>query len=259
MTPPSYALVTGASRGIGESFARALAARNRHLVLIARSRKQLESLAKELRAAHSILAEPLVYDLASDGAVRRLIEELRGRNLQIDLLINNAGFGARGEYWKLPLDDQMRMIRLNVLALAELTHHLLPPMVERRSGGIINVSSMTGFQPIPYNAVYAATKAFVTSFSMGLAEEVRAYGVTVVTLCPGGTRTSFVIVGSQHGRVRFPGNGQPPEEVAELAIESLNRAGGLVVPRFINKFFVFVQRLLPRRLVPKLVGRMSRP
>ncbi|HEV2245713.1 MAG TPA: SDR family oxidoreductase [Terriglobia bacterium] len=256
---PSYSLITGASSGIGECFARELAARGRNLVLVARSGDKLESLASELTSAHKILAEPLAMDLAELGAGERLAQQIGARGREIDLLINNAGFGARGRFWELPLDKQLSLMRLQIETLMELTFHLLPGMIERRSGGIINVSSMTAFQPISYATAYAATKAFMNSFSMGLREELRPYGVAVVTLCPGGTRTNFVNIGAREGRHRFPGGPQPPEEVVLDALDKLQRGGGLVVPRVVNKASIFAQRLLPRETVAKLLARMSKP
>jgi short-subunit dehydrogenase len=259
MSLPSYALVTGASSGIGECFARALAARGRNLVLVARSTEKLQSLAAELASGHGILAEPWTADLSEPGAGLRLAGLVGKRNLEIDLLINNAGFGARGEFWKLSLPRQSALMCLQIDAMVELTYGLLPPMIAQRRGGLINVSSMTSFQPIPYATIYSATKAFMTSFSMGLREELKPYGVPVVTVCPGGTRTNFVTEGAQQGRHRFPGGRQAPEEVVAEALEKLDRGGGLVVPRLVNKASVFWQRLVPRSLVPKLLARMSRP
>lgn len=258
MIPTFYSLITGASSGIGECFARELGARGQNLLLVARSEGKLESLASELRNAHSILAEPLSMDLAEPGAGERLARQVGERGLRIDLLINNAGFGARGRFWELPLDQQMSLMRLQIETLMELTFHLVPQMIERRTGGIINVSSMTGFQPIPYATAYAATKAFMNSFSMGLREELNPYGVAVVTLCPGGTRTNFVNIGAREGRHRFPGGPQPPKEVVMDALDKLQRGGGLVVPRFVNQASIFAQRFLPRETVAKVLARMSK-
>ncbi|HEX5411354.1 MAG TPA: SDR family oxidoreductase [Terriglobia bacterium] len=258
MTPTFYSLITGASSGIGECFGRELAARGKNLLLVARSKNKLETLADELRSAHSILAEPLAMDLGEPGAGERLARQVGDRSIAIDLLINNAGFGARGRFWELPLDQQLSLMRLQIETMMELIFHLLPGMIERRSGGIINVSSMTGFQPIPYATTYAATKAFMNSFSMGLREELKPYGVAVVTLCPGGTRTNFVNIGAREGRHRFPGGPQPPEEVVIGALDKLERGGGLVVPRFVNKAGIFAQRFLPRETVAKLLAGMSK-
>lgn len=254
----NYALITGASSGIGECFARALGARGRNLVLVARSKPKLEALAAELRISYKVQVESLSYDLSLAGAATSLAEALRERRLEVGLLVNNAGFGARGEFWKLPLERQSEMLRLNVHALVDLTHLLLPSMVEQRCGGIINVSSTASFQPVPYTTVYAATKAFVSSFSAGLAEELRPYGVVVVTLCPGGTSTNF-FEASRYGTRSFPGGLQAPEEVVEAGLAALDRGGGLVVPRLMNKASVFVQRLVPRSWVARFSARLFRP
>jgi len=254
----AYALITGASSGIGEQFARALAARGHNLVLVARSREKLQSLAAELARVNGILAEALPFDLSAAGAADQLARALGERGHEIDLLVNNAGFGARGEFWQLPLDRQSEMLRLNIHAAMELTHRLLPAMIAKRHGAIINVSSTASFQPVPYTTTYAATKAFVTSFSLGLAEELRAYGVAVVTLCPGGTRTN-IFEASQYGRRDFPGGLQPAEEVVQEALKALDRGGGLVVPRLFNKVGVFVQRFVPRSLVMRVAANLFRP
>ncbi|HEV2232522.1 MAG TPA: SDR family oxidoreductase [Terriglobia bacterium] len=256
VTPPQFALVTGASSGIGECFARALAARKQNLILVARSKDKLTALASELRASHGIAAEPVDFDLSVPGAAASLAALLYERKLRVDLLINNAGFGARGKFHELPLDRQSEMLRLNIVALVELTHHLLPGIIERR-GGIINVSSTASFQPVAYTTVYGATKAFVTSFSVGLAEELKLYGVKVVTLCPGGTRTNFGKA-SQYGMTRLPGGEQTPEEVVRVALEKLDRGGGMVVPGFKNKAGVFVQRFVPRSWAVKVAARLFR-
>ena len=259
MNRPLYSLITGASSGIGECFARALAARGNNLLLVARSGGKLESLAAELKAAHNILAEPLAMDLSEPGAGEQLARLAVQRGFAVDLLINNAGFGARGKFWELPLDKQTAMMRLQIETLMELTFHLLPGMIERHRGAIINVSSMTGFQPIPYGSAYAATKAFMNSFSMALREELKPYRVAVVTVCPGVTKTNFVNIGARQGRHRFPGGGQNPEEVVDDALKQFQRGGGLVVPRFVNKASIFSQRFLPRETVAKLMARMSKP
>lgn len=258
MTERAFALITGASSGIGECFARALAKRKHHLVLVARSKGKLSALAEELQSQHGIPAFALDADLSAPGAGTALAEKVARENISVDLLVNNAGFGARGEFWKLPLARQQEMLRLNIFAVVELTHLLLPAMIERRRGAIINISSTASFQPVPYTSVYAATKAFVTSFSMSLAEELRPYGIQVVTLCPGGTATNF-FVASDYRKRTLPGGLQRPEEVVESALRALDRNGGLVVPRFMNKFSVFAQRFAPRRAVARVAARLFRP
>jgi len=253
-----FALITGASSGIGACFARALAARGRHLVLVARSKDKLEAIKTEIAARHSLRIEVIEQDLSLPGAAERLAATLQERGMVVDLLVNNAGFGAHGEFWKLPLARQSEMLRLNIAALTELTHLLLPAMLAQRRGGIINISSTACFQPVPYTSVYAATKAYVTSFSMGLAEELGEYGVKVLALCPGGTATNFFDA-SQYQKRQFPGGLQSPEEVVELGLRALERGRSLAVPRFFNRLMVFAQRLAPRRLVARQAGEMFRP
>lgn len=259
MTQPGYALVTGASMGLGKSFARALAARKQNVVLVARSKDKLEALANELRAAHSISVEPLEFDLASPTAGARLAQELRTRELHIELLINNAGVGLRGEFLKLSLDQQLGMVQLQNASVVELTYNLLPPMIERGDGAIINVSSVAGFQPIPYAALYSAAKSFLTTFSMALREEVRSAGVKVVTVCPGRLRADPEKAESHEQRKKVPGGEQGHEEVVSETLKKLDAGGGLVIPGRINRLTVLGQRLIPPNAVPKLVARMSKP
>jgi len=257
MNQAGYALVTGASSGIGECFARALAARKWNLVLVARTEEKLSALAKELGSAHEIQVAPLPFDLSAPGAAGRLAASLQERQVEVGLLVNNAGFGARGRFHKLSLDRQSDMLRLNIHALMELTYCLLSPMLDKRKGAVINVSSTAGFQPVPYTAVYSASKAFVTSFSMSLAEELRPYGISVVTLCPGGTQTNF-FQASHYGTRKLPGGLQEPRQVVAEALKALDRGGGLVVPRLFNKFFLEVQRVVPRSWVPRFSARIFR-
>jgi uncharacterized protein len=253
-----YALVTGASSGIGECFVRALARRGQNVVAAARSNEKLESLVHEIKGRHGIEAVPLAIDLSDVGAAHRLVQTLRERRIQINLLINNAGFGAQGQVWELPLDRLIGMLQLNVQALLELSVLLVPQMVENRAGGIINVSSTASFQPLPFTSVYAATKAFVTSFSLALAEELRPYHVKVVTLCPGTTRTRFFEAGGYRSlrfRVRF----QAPEKVAEAGLRALDQGGGLMLPGWIDRCIVFAQRFLPRSLIARGAAGMFKP
>jgi short-subunit dehydrogenase len=254
----TYALITGASSGIGACFARALAARGRSLVLVARSKGKLEALAREITAKHSLRIEVIEQDLGVEGAAQRLAATLAERGIEVDLLVNNAGFGAHGQFWKLPLDRQVEMLRLNIGTLTELTHLLLLGMVERRGGGIINISSTACFQPVPYTSVYAATKAYVTSFSMGLAEEVAEYGVKILALCPGGTATNFFDAG-QFSTVKLPGRLQSPEAVVEVGLAAFDRGRNLAVTRFLERLMIFALRLAPRRRAARIAGNMFRP
>lgn len=259
MTPPGYALVTGASRGLGRCFARALATRKQNLVLIARSTEKLEELARELREAHAIQVETLTFDLARTGAGQQLANELIARRLHIELLVNNAGFGDQGRFLQLSLERQLQAINLQNATVVELTHRLLPAMIERKHGGIITISSMAGFQPIPFASVYSATKAFLTTFSMALEAEVKGLGVRVVTVCPGRLRVAPEDAENSRERKKFPGGEQTHEEVVNEALRVLDRGGGLVIPGAINKFAAFAERFVPRSKVARLIKKISKP
>jgi uncharacterized protein len=260
MTRPAYALVTGASKGLGKFFARALAARRQNVVLAARSAGRLEALAAELRDSQGVLAETAACDLSEPGAGAGLARTLRERELPIELLVNNAGFGLRGEFLSLTLERQLEMIGLHNSAVVELTFELLPDMIERGRGGVVNVSSMAGFQPIPYAALYSATKAFLTTFSMALREELRksGCGVRVVTLCPGRLRADPEEAGGE-ARSKVPGGEQGHEEVVAEALRKLDEGGGLVIPGRVNRLMLAGQRLIPPNAVPKIVARKSKP
>lgn len=258
MTRPSYALVTGASRGLGKYFARALAARKCNLVLVARSKEKLELLASELSRDYAIEVETLQFDLARSEAAEQLTEELKQRNLQIDLLVNNAGFGDQGRFHELALQRQMEMMSLQNAAVVALTHRLLPSMIENGSGGIVNVSSMAGFQPIPFAAIYSATKSFLTTFSLALEAEVGRYGISVVTLCPGRLRRDPEF-SEGNERKKVPGKEQTHEEVVAAALKKLADGGGLVIPGGLNKFAAFAAGLVPRSKIARLAKKFSKP
>jgi short-subunit dehydrogenase len=253
-----FALVTGASRGLGMAFARELAERRINLVLVARTAGPLQTFASELRKSHAISVIALEVDLSAPGASYVLAEQLTKNAIPIDLLVNNAGFGLRGEFRNLSLPRQLEMLRLNNQAIVELTYSLLPAMLERKQKGIINISSTAGFQPIPFASAYAATKAFLTTFSLALEQELRGAGVTVVTVCPGRLAKSEHGEARQTVRGKWAGVVQSPEEVVSEALRVLSHGGGLIVPGALNKFSVFAQRLIPRKVVPKLVAKMSK-
>ena len=257
MTQPGYALITGASQGLGRFFAQALAARGQNLILVARADDKLAAVADKLKTTHGVSVETLTCDLSETGAGRRLTAELRARDLNVDLLVNNAGFGLRGEFWTLPLERQLAMINLHNATAIELTYQLLPPMIAAHQGAIINVSSMAGFQPVPYAALYSATKSFLTNFSMALREELRPTGVRVVTVCPGRLRPDPE--SDQTQRQKVPGREQAHEEVVAETLLKLDSGGGLVIPGRLNGWMNLGQRLIPPNAVPKIIAKRSRP
>jgi short-subunit dehydrogenase len=253
-----FALITGASRGLGMAFARALAERDYNLVLVARSAEPLHALANELRRSTPASVIVIQADLSFPGAVQILTEQLSNGEIPIDLLVNNAGFGLRGEFRGLSIRRQLEMLRLNNEAIVELTYSVLPRMLERQQKGIINISSTAGFHPIPFASVYSATKAFLTAFSLALEQELRSAGVAVVTVCPGRLRKNQNDESEERARGKWAGIYQSPDEVVEGALQVLASGGGLTVPGALNKFSVFVQRLMPRSLVPRLIATFSK-
>jgi hypothetical protein len=252
------ALVTGASYGIGEAFARRLAADGAQLILTARSRDRLDALARNLQQRHGAQVSVIAADLAQPEAPAEVFRETERLGLRVDLLINNAGFGAVGEFFRLPLARQLEMIEVNVTALVALSHLYLQPMIERRAGAIIEVASTASFQAVPYFAVYAATKAFVLSFSEALWAECREHGVRVLALCPGPTATHFQAVAGT-ARRRRPEKMQRPEEVVEVGLRALARGRSHVVSGFGNRLQTEIERFDPRDVVTRLAARLLRP
>ena len=249
-------LITGASSGIGEVFARRLAARGRNVLLVARSEDKLITLCNELGRSNSVRAQHLAMDLSKPESARRLFDEVGRRGLTVDTLINNAGFGSFGDFTKLELARELNMIDLNIKSLVELTHRFLIPMRERRQGAIINVASTAGFQAVPFMATYAATKAFVLSFSEALWEENRPHGIKVLALCPGVTDTNFFEASRGHkppARVA-----QSPEDVVDTALRALARGKSHIVSGWTNRAMTEAERLVPRSVVTRVAGRMMR-
>ena len=249
-------LITGASTGIGAAFARKLAALGRNVLFVARSEDKLIALCNELGRLTSIRAQYLALDLTNPEARTQLFEETKMRGLEIDTLINNAGFGSMNDFAKLELDRELEMIELNITAVVDLTHRFLGPMRERKQGTIINVASTAGFQPVPYMATYAATKAFVLSFSEALWDENRMHGIHVMALCPGVTETNFFdAAGIDRPPMRAV---QTPEEVVDTALRALPRKKSLVISGWANWFVVEAERFLPRSAVTKVAGNALR-
>lgn len=252
-----WTLVTGASSGIGEQFARQLAKQGSHLVLVARSTNKLESLAEELRKKYGIKAEVISMDLAKEGAPSELYRQCQLLNVDIELLINNAGFATHGLFEQVSGERQHEEVMLNVAAVVDMTHLFLPDMLRKNSGAVINVASTAGFQPLPYMAVYGATKAFVLSFTQALWWENRDRGIKFFALCPGSTDTSFFnVVGTEEASV---GKKDTPERVVEVALRALKEGKIYVVPGVQNYIGAQLSRFITRRQGLRLVGGMLRP
>ncbi len=249
-------LITGASSGIGEVFARKLAARGRSVLLVARSEDKLITLCNELGRSNNVRAQYIALDLSQPESAARLFEEVEQRGLSVEMLINNAGFGSMGDFAKLDLARELNMIDLNIKSLVELTHLFLQPMLARKQGTIINVASTAAFQPVPFMATYAATKAFVLSFSEALWEENRSRGIQVMALCPGVTETNFFE--AARGQKPPARVAQTPEEVVDTALRGLARNRSHIISGWTNYFMTQSERLVPRSLITRVAGRMMR-
>jgi len=252
------ALITGASYGIGASFARELAGRKTDLILVARSEDKLQQLATELQERHGITAEAIALDLTEPAAGTQLFETVTQKELTVDLLVNNAGFGDYGTFADRDLERQLDIVQLNIKVLVELTHLFLKEMRERRAGSIINVSSIGGFQPMPYMSVYAASKAFVLSFTEALRAENNNTGVTLQALCPGPTESNFF------ENAKFPQsvsatssqNYASSEEVVRDSLDALNKnQSNVVTGSFINQVIVNLPRFLPREMLVNVIEK----
>lgn len=254
-------LITGASAGLGEGFARALGAQRRNLMLVARRDERLKRLAAQLAERHGVRVETLAIDLAEEDAGERVMAEAATRGLSVDTLINNAGFGARGAFAEIDLAEQRRMIALNCTALTDLCHRVLPDMIARRRGGILNVASTAAFQPGPWMAVYYATKAFVLSFSEALHEEVREHGVHVAALCPGPTQTEFAdVAGMRDSELfkRFARFAAPPDEVVRDGLAALEANRAVKVSGALNAVMAESIRFTPRTLARRIAGGLQK-
>jgi uncharacterized protein len=252
--PRPIALVTGASSGIGEHLARRLAERGHDLVLVARDQSRLEALAKELESACDASVQVLPADLTDPAQLQRVEDRCRDADAPIDVVVNNAGFGSFGAFHELDLATEVREIQLNVVALVRLTHAAAGEMVRRGRGGILNVSSLAGFQPGPMTATYGATKAFVTSFTQAIHEEPKGTGVSVTVLCPGFTHTGFQAAASvPAGDV--PGfMWQEADEVATVGLDALAQNRAVAIPGTVNKVLGLVSSVTPQAITRRIGG-----
>jgi short-subunit dehydrogenase len=241
----SNVLITGASSGIGADLARVFARDGHDIVLVARSGERLEELARELHDAHGVTVRAFPTDLAVPGAARALRERVDSEAIQVDVLVNDAGFGMRGPFVDLDSARQIEMIQVNLVALTELTRLFVPDMVRRGAGRILNVASTGAFQPGPLMSVYCATKAYVLSFSQALAEELRGSGVTVTCVAPGATVTGFGEIAGVSATRLFRAGTMSSSAVAEVAYAAVNKGAALSVPGCRNRLLAASVRLLP--------------
>ncbi len=253
----SWALVTGASSGLGEQFARQLAALGSHLVLSARSEGKLRELGDALSAEHGVACRTIACDLARPEELDRLFAEIDGIGEPIDHVVNDAGVGRVGRFSEMPADEQLYMLRLNCEALMRITHHFLPKMLARERGGFIQVASTSAYQPMPFMATYGATKAFVLSFSSALSVELRGTGVRMLALCPGPVATGFhERAGTELGAERVAA--LSAEQTVERALKAYAAGRSVLVPGAVNRAHVLGTSILPQRLLARAVEQGMR-
>ncbi|HZW25343.1 MAG TPA: SDR family oxidoreductase [Gallionella sp.] len=246
-------LITGASSGIGEAFARSLSRRGANLILTARSADKLALLANELKEKHHIAVHVFPADISRPESARQLFDHIKASGLSVDVLINNAGFGKWAHFLDESIETYEQMLSVNINALVKLTHLCAPEMIERRKGGIINVASTAAVQPVPYIATYSASKAFVLSFTEALAGEYLDTGVRFMALCPGNTATNFAAVANAKTDDLPEATA---EEVAEAALTAFAKGRSYYVPGLMNYLTTFLPRILTRAQVIKIVAGM---
>lgn len=256
------ALVTGASGGIGEVFARQLAAKGMNLILVARSEAKLRGLAEELARTHGIKADVLPSDLSKPGAAAALHAATKTKGLAVDFLLNNAGFGSFGKFETIDPRHETEMIQVNVTTLVELCHAYVPDMLSRGGGTVMNIASSAAFQPDPYFATYGATKAFVLSFSEALWVEYRGRGVHVMAVCPGATRTGF-FEGTKNDEIKkvgfFSATMMTSEQVVTQSLRALERRKHYIINGWMNWLIAQSGRFSPRWMVALVTGMFMKP
>ncbi len=252
-----WALITGASAGIGLALAKQLAEGGANLVLTARRVDRLQKLAADLAERHGIHAEVFAADLTRPEAPAEIFDFTHRKLIEVELLVNNAGFGVFGYIQELPESRMAEMVQVNCSAVVHLTRLYVPGMVERRHGDVLIVASVAGFQAVPFNSAYAATKAFDLIFAEGIAEELREFGVRVCALCPGSTNTEFQEVAQQPDRVFR--SAETAEKVARVGLEGLAAGKSCVISGTKNQLMLAGERLAPRRFVARMAAKMMRP
>lgn len=249
--------MTGASSGIGDRLARRFAGGGFDLILVARREDRLKALAEEIVRAHGVKAHALAADLATIGAAREVVERVKGMGLEVDALVNNAGFANQGRFAETPEQAELDLVQVNISALMHLTKLLLPGMIARRQGWILNVASTAAFLPGPLMANYYASKAYVLSFSEAIAEEVAGTGVVVTVVCPGPTATGFAEVAGVEGSALFQQRVMDADDVAKAGYDALMKGKRVVIPGLKNRLLVLSTRLGPRRLAAMIAARLN--
>ena len=252
------ALVTGASAGLGKDFAKLFAADGHDLVLVARRKERLDELAAELTDSFGVNVTVLRADLSERSAPQEIFDALQAQGIEIEYLVNNAGFGSNGRFWELPLHGELGQIHVNIEALVHLTHLFVRPMVQRGSGRVLNVASTAGFQPGPFMATYYATKAFVISFTDAIAHELRGTGVTATAHCPGATATEFsAIAGNDKSQLFKKGNVATSIDVAQHAYRAMYAGRPIAIHGALNSVLAASSQLGPRGLVNAITAKLN--
>lgn len=251
-----WALVTGASSGIGAEIAKLLAAEGAHLVITARRKERLEKLADELRSTHGVEVDVEAADLADPAAPQVLFDTLQAAGKHIDVLINNAGFGAYDDFTVIPWERHHSMIQVNITALTHLAHLFIPPMVEKGRGYVMNISSFVAYVACPNFAVYAATKAYVRNLTEAIDYELKGTGVNAIAICPGGVRTEFSEQSDQKLNKMGEGSLMEADKLAQISVSKMLKNRRTVVPGFMNAFMTWIMRFVPRAWQPGLLGKI---
>jgi uncharacterized protein len=253
------ALVTGPSSGIGRCIATELATRGTDIIVVARRKERLDTLATELRAAYGVAVEVIPTDLSNPTELLRVEDRLRDLHRPVDLIVNNAGLGTTGDFADLSMDGEDAQVRLNVLAMVRLTHAVLPTMISHHHGGVLNVASITALTPCPGHATYAATKAFIASFTESIRTEVKGEGVHVTLLLPGFTHTErFTVGGVRH--VKLPQFlWLPPDRVAHEGLDAVEAGRRRHIPGVANKIVVAAIRVVPRSVPTAISAKLWKP
>jgi len=253
-------LITGASSGIGEAFAHRLAGEKHNLLLIARNEEKLSTLCKDLIQKYNIKAQYIAIDLSKPDTTKIVFEETEKRNLQVNWLINNAGIGTAGNFTKLNLQEELNIIQLNLSSLVALTHNYLQKMKERNSGAVINVGSVASFQPVPFQATYAASKAFVKSFTEALVAENSHFKIKIMLLCPGLTETKFYrnMTADDKSTLSRGFKFQTPDMVVDEAMKGIAKNKKQVVSGFKNRMLIRTSYLFPNSLIAKIAAKNFR-
>lgn len=254
----NVALITGASSGLGKEFARIHASRGGDLLLVARRQNELEIVKSELEKEFGVQVTVFAVDLTLNDAVESILNKIKSNGIIVEILINNAGFGGYGNFHERELQHELEMIRLNVEALTKLTHYLLPEMLKRKSGYILNVASVAGFLPGPLQSVYYATKAYVVSFTQGIAAEISGSGVKISALCPGPVHTGFESAAGLEGGNLFKSAAKAPQ-TALIGYNGLLKGKRIIFNQWSYRFLInWIAPLMPRKMVAKMVMNLQR-